>query len=94
MCAAHQYLEEFLQVAGDECMVLVECPAALLGVVTVTGQVAEDHLQALLVVAHLSLWQRRALILQRQRQHGRSNVLHRYVEHTNPLVDLASIRAE
>ena len=66
VCDVYQYLEEFLQVAGDECVVLVERPAALLGVVAVTGQVTEDHLQALLVVAHLALGQRCALVLQKQ----------------------------
>lgn len=62
----YQYLEQLLQVAGDEGTVFVERPAALLRVVAVTGEVAEDHLQPLLVVTHLTLRQRGAQILQRR----------------------------
>lgn len=59
----YQNLEQLLQVAGDEGVVLVQRPAALLRIVAVTGEVAEDHLQSLLVVTHLALRQRRAQIL-------------------------------
>lgn len=52
-------------------MILVQRPAALLRVVTVTRQIPEDHLQPLLVVAHLSERQRRALVLRRQRVSAR-----------------------
>lgn len=66
VCAAsHQDLQQLLQVAGDERVVLVQRPAALLRVIAVSSQVAEDHLQPLLVVTHLTLGQGGAQILQR-----------------------------
>lgn len=65
--APYQNLEQLLQVAGDEGVVLVQRPAALLRIVPVTGEIAENHLQPLLVVAHLTLGQRRAQILQRRK---------------------------
>lgn len=64
--APYQNLEQLLQVAGDEGVVLVQRPAALLRVVPVTGQITENHLQPLLVVTHLTLGQRRAQILRRR----------------------------
>lgn len=67
VCVSHQYLQQLLQVTGDERVIFVQRPAALLRVVTVTRQIPEDHLQPLLVVTHLSERQRRALILRRQR---------------------------
>lgn len=65
--ASYQDLQQLLQVAGDEGVVFVEGPAALLGVVAVAGEVAEDHLQPLLIVTHLTLRQRCALVLQRHK---------------------------
>lgn len=63
---SYQNLQQFLQVTGDEGVVFVKGPAALLGIVAVAGQVAEDHLQPLLVVTHLTLRQRCAQILRRR----------------------------
>lgn len=62
---SYQYLQQLFQVAGDESAVFVERPATLLGIVPVTGEVAEDHLQPLFIVTHLTLWQRSTEILQR-----------------------------
>lgn len=64
--SSYQNLQQLLQVAGDEGVVFMKGPAALLGVVAVARKVAEDHLQPLLVVTHLTLRQRCAQILQRQ----------------------------
>lgn len=66
--APYQDLQQLLQVAGDEGVVFVEGPAALLRVVAVAGEVAEDHLQALLIVTHLTLRQRCAQVLQRHQK--------------------------
>lgn len=60
---SYQYLQQLLQVAGNEGVVLMKRPAALLRVVTVTGEVAEDHIQPLFVVTHLTLRQRCTQIL-------------------------------
>lgn len=59
----YQNLEQLLQVAGDEGVVFVERPAALLRIVAVTGEVAEDDLQPLLVVTHLPPGQRCTQVL-------------------------------
>lgn len=64
--APYQNLEQLLQVAGDEGVVFVKRPAALLRIIPVTGEVAEYYLQPLLVVTHLTLRQRRAQILRRR----------------------------
>lgn len=69
----YQDLEQLLQVAGDQAVVFVKSPAALLRVVPVTGQVAEYHLQPLFVVAHLTLGQRRTQILRRRETRIRAN---------------------
>lgn len=69
---SYQYLQQLLEVAGDEGVVFVKRPAALLGVVPVTGEVAEDHLQPLFIVTHLALRQRSTQILQRQRTPGQT----------------------
>lgn len=63
---SYQYLQQFLQIAGDESVVFMKRPAPLLGVVTVTDEVAEDHLQTLFVMTHLPLRQRCTQILQIQ----------------------------
>lgn len=47
-------------------MVFVKRPAALLGIIPVAGEVAEDYLQPLFVVTHLAPGQRRTQILQRR----------------------------
>lgn len=64
---SYQDLEQLLQVAGDEGVVLVKRPAALLRIVPVTGEVAEYDLQPLFVVTHLTLRQRRTQILRRRK---------------------------
>lgn len=46
----------------------MKCPAPLLGVITVTDKVTEDHLQTLFIMTHLPLWQRCSNVLQRQPQ--------------------------
>lgn len=61
---AYQYLQQLLEVAGDESVIFMKRPATLLGVVPVTGEVAEDHLQPLFIVTHLALRQRRTQVLQ------------------------------
>lgn len=61
---SYQYLQQLLQVAGDQSMVFMKCPATLLRIVTVMGKVTEDHLQSLFIMAHLALWQRCTQILQ------------------------------
>lgn len=61
---AYQYLQQLLEVAGDESVIFMKRPATLLGVVPVTGEVAEDHLQPLFIVTHLALWQRCTQVLQ------------------------------
>lgn len=62
---SYQYLQQLLQVAGDQSMVFMKCPATLLRIVTVMCKVTEDHLQSLFIMAHLALWQRCTQILQR-----------------------------
>lgn len=49
----HQNMQQLLQVAADDALVLVQGPAALLGIVLPPSQVCKDHLQPLLVMADL-----------------------------------------
>lgn len=49
----YQDVQQLLQVAADDTLVLIECPAPLLRVILVPGQVSEDHLQPLLIMAYL-----------------------------------------
>lgn len=46
-------MQQLLQVAADDALVLVQGPAALLGIVLPPSQVCKDHLQPLLVMADL-----------------------------------------
>lgn len=57
-------------------MVFMERPAALLRVVPVSGEVAEDHLQPLFIVTHLTLRQRCTHILQGQKTSRRVYFFH------------------
>lgn len=47
-------MKQLLQVAADDILILIECPAALLSIVLVPGQICKDHLQPLLIVADLA----------------------------------------
>lgn len=49
----HQNVQQLVQVAADDALIFVQGPAALLGIVLPPGQVCKDHLQPLLVMAHL-----------------------------------------
>lgn len=77
---AYQYLQQLLEVAGDESVIFMKRPATLLRVVPVTGEVAEDHLQPLFIVTHLALRQRCTQVLQ-GRIRNISTLLHLF----NPL---------
>jgi hypothetical protein len=47
-------MKQLLQIAADDTFILVQGPAALLGVVLPMSQVCKDHLQPLLVMADLT----------------------------------------
>lgn len=49
----HQNVQQLLQVAADDTFILIQGPAALLGIILPPGQVCKDHLQPLLVMADL-----------------------------------------
>lgn len=50
----YQDMQQFFQVAADDILVLIQRPAALLGIILSSSQVCEDHLESLLVMADLS----------------------------------------
>lgn len=56
-------MQQLLQVAADDTLVLVQGPAALLGIILPPSQVCKDHLQPLLVMADLPRGQGGAQVL-------------------------------
>lgn len=49
----YQDMQQLLQIAADDALVLIQGPAALLGIILSSSQVCKDHLQSLLVMADL-----------------------------------------
>lgn len=50
----YQDVQQLFQIAADDILILIQCPAALLGVILPPSQVCKDHLESLLVMADLS----------------------------------------
>lgn len=73
--APHQGAQQLLQVAADDALVLVQCPAALLGIVLAASEVCKDHLQPLLVMADLPRGQGSAQVLWGGGGHGSAHSL-------------------